>query len=136
MASAAAERPPITASRMETRPQTQCTRRLTPSANQPARDSSPNSRRKGPGAAPSAAVRIRRAARQGITVMETARLSRTAKLMAMAMSLKSCPASSSTKITGRKTATVVSVLASTAPQTSRAPFNAACRRLCPSCRCR
>ena len=57
----------------------------------------------------------------GITDTDTKRLSITAQLTAMAMSLKSCPASSCTKTTGRKTATVVSVDASTAPHTSRAP---------------
>ena len=45
--------------------------------------------------------------------METTKLRTTAKLMAMAMSLNSCPASSSTKITGRKTATVVKRLPKT-----------------------
>ena len=44
-----------------------------------------------------------------------------AQVTAMAMSLKSWPASSSTKITGRKTATVVRVEARIAPQTSMVP---------------
>jgi hypothetical protein len=57
----------------------------------------------------------------GITVIETNRLKTTALLMAMAMSRNSCPASSCTKTMGRNTATVVSVLARTAPQTSTAP---------------
>ena len=43
------------------------------------------------------------------------------KVMAMAMSLNSCPASSWMNMTGTKTATVVAVEARTAPHTSDAP---------------
>ncbi len=57
----------------------------------------------------------------GITVIAMIRLKTTDTLIAIAMSLKSCPACSCTNITGRNTAAVVSVLASTAPQTSVAP---------------
>ena len=57
----------------------------------------------------------------GTTSTETISDRTTAALIANAMSPKSWPASSFTKSTGRNTATVVSVLASTAPQTSPAP---------------
>ena len=57
----------------------------------------------------------------GMTVMETMRLNVTALLMAIAISRNSWPASSWTKTIGRNTATVVSVLARTAPQTSTVP---------------
>ncbi len=57
----------------------------------------------------------------GMALTDTTRLSMMAKVMAMAMSLKSWPASSSMKMTGKNTATVVTVEAKTAPQTSRAP---------------
>ena len=60
----------------------------------------------------------------GITVVATASDKPTAQQMATGMSVKSCPASSSTKTTGRKTAIVVRVLARTAPQTSRVPSRA------------
>ncbi len=58
---------------------------------------------------------------EGITVIDTARLRATAQLTATAISLNSCPASSRTKITGRNTAIVVSVLATRAPKTSTTP---------------
>jgi hypothetical protein len=45
----------------------------------------------------------------------------TEAVAASAMSRKSCPDSSRMVITGRKTATLVSVLARMAPQTSLAP---------------
>ncbi len=61
------------------------------------------------------------AASMGITDTDTNSDNVTEQVTAMAMSLKSCPASSWVKTTGRNTATVVSVEASTAPQTSRAP---------------
>jgi N-carbamoyl-L-amino-acid hydrolase len=64
---------------------------------------------------------VTRAAAHGITVTETMRLSDTAATMASAMSRKSCPASSSIRRIGRNTTTVVSVAATTAPKTSRAP---------------
>ena len=57
----------------------------------------------------------------GITDTETKRLKVTAEVTAMAISLKSCPASSCIKTTGRNTAMVVKVDARIAPQTSRAP---------------
>jgi hypothetical protein len=57
----------------------------------------------------------------GITDTDTSRLSRMAKVMAMAISLNNWPASSWIKITGKNTATVVAVEASTAPHTSLAP---------------
>ena len=69
-----------------------------------------------------AAPRKRMAARLGTTVMATNRLRLTAQHTVMAMSASSWPSSSWTKVTGRNTATVVSVLASAAPQTSRAPL--------------
>jgi len=56
-----------------------------------------------------------------MTDTETKRLKATAEVTAMAMSLKSCPASSFIKTTGRKTAMVVNVDARIAPQTSRVP---------------
>ena len=59
--------------------------------------------------------------KEGMTVMDTDRLKTTALEMAMAMSLNSWPASSCTNTMGRNTATVVRVLASTAPQTSTVP---------------
>ncbi len=55
----------------------------------------------------------------GMTVTETSRLRMTAQVTAMAMSLNSWPASSFMNTTGRNTATVVSVEARMAPQTSR-----------------
>ena len=57
----------------------------------------------------------------GMTVMETRRLSITETLIAMAMSRNSCPVCSSMNIMGMNTAAVVRVLASTAPQTSVVP---------------
>ena len=60
-------------------------------------------------------------ARLGMTLTATMRLSTTEQETAIAISRNSCPASSSTKTIGRKIATVVSVLANMAPQTSRAP---------------
>ncbi len=72
-------------------------------------------------------------ARVGITVMETIRLRATEQLTATAMSRKSWPASSWTKITGRKTAMVVRVLARIAPHTSTVPLYAATRRASPIC---
>ena len=71
------------------------------------------------------------AERLGITVIATSKLKLTPLLIANAISRKSCPASSSTKRIGRNTATVVRVLARTAPQTSTAPSCAARRRLFP-----
>ena len=67
------------------------------------------------------AVRKMRAESDGMTVIETINDKNTAQLMAMAISPKSCPTSSWMKMTGTKTAMVVSVLARTAPQTSRVP---------------
>ena len=57
----------------------------------------------------------------GITEMETNKEKETAAVAAMAMSLMSCPASSSRKMIGKKTATVVSAEAISAPQTSLVP---------------
>ena len=57
----------------------------------------------------------------GMTVMETRRLSMTETLIAMAMSRNSCPVCSSMNMIGMNTAAVVRVLASTAPQTSVVP---------------
>ena len=57
----------------------------------------------------------------GMTVIETRRLSMTETLIAMAMSRNSCPVCSSMNIMGINTAAVVRVLASTAPQTSVVP---------------
>ena len=55
----------------------------------------------------------------------------TAKLMASAMSRKSCPEMSSTNTIGKKTATVVRVEATTAPQTSLVPLIAAVKESSP-----
>ncbi len=71
-----------------------------------------------------------------MTVMATTRLNPTAQLMARAMSPNNCPASCWMKSTGTNTAMVVRVLASTAPQTSRAPSCAAVKRGLPICRWR
>ena len=71
--------------------------------------------------------------RLGMTETATIRLSTTEQETAMAMSRKSWPASSSTKTIGRKMATVVRVLARSAPQTSEAPSRAARTRLFPIC---
>ena len=60
-----------------------------------------------------------------MTEIETKRLIRMAKVIAIAISRNSCPASSCIKITGRKTATVVAVDARMAPQTSVVPSYAA-----------
>ncbi len=68
--------------------------------------------------------------------MDTIRLRATAQLMASAMSPNSWPTSSFMKMIGTKTAMVVAVLASTAPQTSRAPSSAAFSRHFPICRWR
>ncbi len=57
----------------------------------------------------------------GMTETETRRLRDTAETTAMAMSLNSCPASSSRNTTGRNTAMVVNVEARTAPHTSLVP---------------
>jgi len=73
----------------------------------------------------------------GMTDTDTNSDRLTAQVTAMAMSLKSCPASSWMKTTGRNTATVVRVEASTAPQTSLVPSYAARTGPLPSCfRCR
>ena len=69
-------------------------------------------------------------------MIETIRLNATAKLIASAMSPNSCPTSSFMNTTGRNTAIVVAVLASTAPQTSRVPWSAESNRDLPICRCR
>ncbi len=58
----------------------------------------------------------------GITVIATMSDKPTAKLMANAMSLNSCPTSCSTRITGINTPMVVSVEANTAPHTSVVPL--------------
>ena len=54
----------------------------------------------------------------GITAIAVTRLKPTAALTAMAISPKSCPASSFINTTGKNTAIVVKVEASTAPHTS------------------
>ncbi len=66
-----------------------------------------------------------------MTVIATIRLRPTPHEIARAMSRNSCPASSRTNSTGTKTAMVVSVEASTAPQTSLAPSKAAWKRRLP-----
>jgi hypothetical protein len=73
-----------------------------------------------------------RAVAVGISVTETSSDRPTEQLMARAMSRKSCPASSSTNSTGRKTASVVAVEATTAPHTSRVPSTAAWNRRAPA----
>jgi hypothetical protein len=65
------------------------------------------------------------AAAAGTTSPDTAIDSPTAAAIARAMSPKSCPTSPGTKSTGRNTATLVSVLARIAPQTSCVPLTAA-----------
>ena len=69
----------------------------------------------------------------GITVIATIRLRPTAQLMATAISANNCPISSSIRITGANTAMVVRVLASTAPQTSLTPSQAALKVDFPVC---
>ena len=86
--------------------------------------------------APGATVLSTRAERLGITVIEVTRLKPTPALMAIAISRKSCPACSSMKIIGTKTAIVVNVLARMAPQTSTVPSYAARKSGFPSCRWR
>ena len=71
------------------------------------------------------------AAATGTTRPETASDRPTAAAIARAMSPKSWPASPSTKSTGRNTATLVSVLARIAPQTSVVPRTAAVRGSSP-----
>ena len=67
-----------------------------------------------------------------MTVIETTSDNTTAALMASAMSRNSWPASSCTNTIGRNTATVVSVEATTAPQTSCVPRTAATMAGSPS----
>ena len=71
-----------------------------------------------------------------MTVMDTRKLIMIEKVMAMAISRNSWPASSRMKITGRKTATVVAVEANTAPQISLVPSRAAWYAFLPSFRWR
>ena len=75
-------------------------------------------------------------ARLGMTDTATIRLSTTEQETGMAISRKSWPASSSINTIGRKIATVVSVLASSAPHTSEAPSKAAWARDFPCWRWR
>ena len=72
----------------------------------------------------------------GTTMRATARLHSSAKVTVSANGRKNSDASPWTKPSGRKTATVVSVLAVMAPATSRVPVYAARRMVSPSCRCR
>ncbi len=69
-----------------------------------------------------------RAAKEGMTEIETSSDSATAPQMAMAMSRKSCPVSWTMKRIGKKTAIVVRVEERTAPHTSRVPVRAASLR--------
>ncbi len=119
---AASVNPATTATRRRVEAVIQCTRAVIHSLIRRPRPTPPQRSRK-PRVSPALATVEPRilADRLGITVIATIRLSPTAQLIARAMSRNSCPASSRTKSTGRKTAIVVSVEASTAPQTSRAP---------------
>ena len=72
----------------------------------------------------------------GTTISATARLQSSAKVTVYANGRKNSEASPCTRPSGRKTATVVKVLAVIAPATSRVPVYAARRTLSPSCRCR
>jgi len=72
----------------------------------------------------------------GIRVTATTREASRLRVTVMAMSPKSAPAIPSTKMMGRKTATVVRVEAATAPPTSVVPVMAAAVRPRPSWRFR
>jgi len=71
---------------------------------------------------------------EGMTVIDTTSDSVTAAQMAMLMSRNNCPASSCMKMTGMNTTSVVSVDASTAPQTSLAASYAATTGFLPMIR--
>ena len=72
----------------------------------------------------------------GTTMSATTRLASRANVTVSANGRKNSEARPLTNPSGRKTATVVSVLAVIAPATSRVPVKAAERMLSPSCRCR
>ncbi len=72
----------------------------------------------------------------GTTATDTTRLIITAVVTAIAMSRNIMPTSICRNTTGKNTATVVSVDASTAPHTSRVPSYAARNAFFPMCRCR